>query len=108
MCRVQFHQAPGSCQVSFTLLVVAAGLWDDMSFQASGNLFWPDFWSTPASSQQQALAYDMVGLEHKQAQVRACYVSYCSVDSSYSMLVNFWQQQKQLWKKRPCTSGSCK
>ncbi|KAF6241948.1 mannosyltransferase putative-domain-containing protein [Scenedesmus sp. NREL 46B-D3] len=44
------------------------GLWNDASFKATGNLFFPDFWATPASSQEQGLAYDLVGLEHKEAQ----------------------------------------
>uniref|UniRef100_A0A383VV11 Mannosyltransferase putative-domain-containing protein n=1 Tax=Tetradesmus obliquus TaxID=3088 RepID=A0A383VV11_TETOB len=44
------------------------GLLDDASFTTTGNLFFPDFWSTPANSQQRSLAYDMVGLEHDEAQ----------------------------------------
>jgi hypothetical protein len=54
------------CRLMFAL---CAGLWDDASFKVTGNLFFPDFWSTPADSQEQGVAYDLVGLEHKEAQV---------------------------------------
>jgi hypothetical protein len=49
-----------------------AELWEDAGFRAQGNLFWPDFWSSAASSSLEAeheeIVYDMVGLEYKQAQ----------------------------------------
>jgi hypothetical protein len=66
---------------------MCSALWRDASFKATGNLFFPDFWSTPASSQEQGLAYDMVGLEHKEAQVnvRPLAPGFCSHCVAYAV-----------------------
>lgn len=47
---------------------VPTGLWDDASFKATGNLFWPDFWVSPATSEHLDIVYDMVGLKYMEAE----------------------------------------
>lgn len=71
------HSSYTTVCVMHTCAAVPPGLWDDASFKATGNLFWPDFWVSPATSEYLDIVYDMVGLKHMEAEASALLFDTC-------------------------------